>query len=86
MELRRSLAGTNIAENMMSTIRRVTRNVKRWRNGKMALRWVAAGMIEAAQGFRKLKAHTQLPILRDALIAHQQRLADKPVALASRAA
>lgn len=86
MELRRSLACTNIAENMMSTIRRVTRNVKRWRNGKMALRWVAAGMIEAAKGFRKLKAHTQLPILRDALIAHQQRLADKPVALASRAA
>ena len=47
MELRRSLACTNIAENMMGTIRRVTRNVKRWRNGKMALRWVAAGMIEA---------------------------------------
>lgn len=28
-ELRRSLACTNIAENMMGTIRRVTRNVKR---------------------------------------------------------
>ena len=60
MQLRRSLACTNIAENMMGTIRRVTRNVKRWRNGNMALRWVAAGMIEAAKGFRKLKAHKQL--------------------------
>ena len=86
MELRRSLACTNIAENMMGTIRRVTRNVKRWRNGKMALRWVAAGMIEAAKGFRKLKAHKQLPTLRTALIAHQDRIAEKPVAPASRAA
>jgi transposase-like protein len=86
MELRRSLACTNIAENMMGTIRRVTRNVKRWRNGKMALRWVAAGMIEAAKGFRRLKAHKQLPILRAALVSHQQRLAEKPVAPVSRAA
>lgn len=79
IELRRSLACTNIAENMMGTIRRVTRNVKRWRNGKMALRWVAAGMIEAAKGFRKLKAHKQLPILRAALIAHRERLTTNPV-------
>ncbi len=86
MELRRSLACTNIAENMMGTIRRVTRNVKRWRNGKMALRWVAAGMIEAAKGFRKLKAHKQLPILRAALIAHQERNSAKFIAPASRAA
>jgi transposase-like protein len=86
MQLRRSLACTNIAENMMGTIRRVTRNVKRWRNGQMALRWVAAGMIEAAKGFRKLKAHKQLSILRAALIAHQHRNAEKRVAPASRAA
>lgn len=86
MELRRSLACTNIAENMMGTIRRVTRNVKRWRSGTMALRWVAAGMIEAAKGFRKLKAHRQLPLLRSALITRQERLAKSTVAPASRAA
>ena len=86
MELRRSLACTNIAENMMGTIRRVTRNVKRWRSGAMALRWVAAGMIEAAKGFRKLKAHRQLPLLRSALVARQERLAKSTVAPASRAA
>ena len=86
MELRRSLACTNIAENMMGTIRRVTRNVKRWRSGTMALRWVAAGMIEAAKGFRKLKAHRQLPLLRSALVARQERLAKSTVAPASRAA
>jgi transposase-like protein len=85
-ELRRSLACTNIAENMMGTIRRVTRNVKRWRNGKMALRWVAAGMMEAAKGFRRLKAHKQLPILRAALFAQQERLTENPIAPVSRAA
>src|SRR6516165_6053673 len=46
-ELRRSLACTNIIENMMGTIRRVSRNVKHWRSASMALRWTAAAMLEA---------------------------------------
>ena len=70
-QLRRSLACTNSIENMMGTVRRVCRNVKRWRNAAMALRWTAAGLLEAAKGFRRLKAHKQLPTLRAALAAHQ---------------
>jgi hypothetical protein len=35
----------------MGTVRRVCRNVKRWQNVDMALRWTAAGMMEAAKGF-----------------------------------
>jgi transposase-like protein len=69
--LRRSLACTNAIENMMGTVRSVCRNVKRWRNAAMALRWTAAGMLEAAKGFRRLKAHKHLPVLRAALAAHQ---------------
>ena len=71
--LRRSLACTNIVENMNGTIRRVCRNVKRWRDAKMALRWTAAGMMEAAKGFRRLKACKQLPALRAALNAHHAK-------------
>lgn len=71
LQLRRSLACTNIIENMNGTIRQVCRNVKRWRDASMALRWTAAGMMEAAKGFRRLKAHKQLPALRAALLAHQ---------------
>jgi putative transposase len=71
--LRRSLACTNSIENMMGTVRRVCRNVKRWRNAAMALRWTAAGMMEAAKGFRRLKAYKQLPLLRVALAAHQSK-------------
>jgi putative transposase len=72
-ELRRSLACTNMIENVMGTVRRVCRNVKRWRSASMAMRWTAAAMQEAAKGFRRLKAHKQLPALRDALEANQIR-------------
>ncbi len=70
-DLRRSLACTNIIENMNGTIRQVTRNVKRWRDASMALRWTAAGMMEAKKGFRRLMAYKQLPTLKAALLAHQ---------------
>ena len=72
-ELRRSLASTNIIESMNSVIRQVCRNVKRWRNAKMDLRWTAAGMFEAKKGFRRIKAYKQLPILKQALIEHRQK-------------
>jgi hypothetical protein len=65
-----SLACTNMIENVMGTVRRVCRNVKRWRSASMAMRWTAAAMQEAAKGFRRLKAHKQLPALRAALEAH----------------
>src|SRR5271155_383700 len=72
-ELRRSLACTNIIENVMGTVRRVCRNVKRWQSTSMALRWTAAAMNEASKGFRKLKAYKQLPALRVALAAYYEK-------------
>ena len=46
----------------------------------MALRWTGAAMQEAAKGFRRLKAHKQLPVLRAALIAiRQQNEADRGI-------
>jgi len=81
LQLRRSLACTNIIENMMGTIRRVCRNVKHWRNAAMAMRWTGAAMQEAAKGFRRLKAHKQLPVLQAALRAIQtQQDVDRGVA------
>jgi hypothetical protein len=58
---------------MNGTIRRVCGNVKRWRDASMALRWTAAGMIEAAKGFRRLKAWKQLPRLAASLKAIQSQ-------------
>jgi putative transposase len=86
-ELRRSLACTNIIENMMGTIRRVCRNVKCWQDASMALRWTSAAMLEAAKGFRRLKAYKQLSALRAALAVHQANHAvNDAVELAARAA
>ena len=76
-ELRRSLACTNIIENMMGTVRRVSRNVKRWSSASMALRWTAAAMLEAKKGFRRLKAYKQLGALRTALAAHYEKASNQ---------
>jgi len=70
------VAYTNIIENMMGTVRRICHNAKRWRDASMAQRWTAAAMQEAVKGFRRLKACRQLPILRTALAAHQNKHAD----------
>ena len=63
-ELRRSLACTNVIENIVGSIRRLCRAVECWRDALMALRWTAAAMLEAAKGFRRLKANSHLPLLR----------------------
>ena len=72
--LQRSLATTNAAESLLSRTRHVKRNVKRWRGGQMMLRWVAAGVLEAAKGFRRLKGCADMPRLVAALRARDQRL------------
>src|ERR1700686_1392115 len=71
-ELRRSLACTNIIENVMGTVRRVSRNVKYWRSPSMALRWAGAAMQEAAKGFRRLKASKHLPLFQGSPFARQE--------------
>ena len=72
--LQRSLATTNAAESLLRRTRHVKRNVKRWRGGQMMLRWVAAGVLEAVKGFRRLKGCPDMPRLVAALRARDQRL------------
>jgi hypothetical protein len=61
--------------------------VKRWRDASMALRWTSAAMLEAAKGFRRLKAHKQLSVLRAALAAHQTKhVTDSAIEPAAKAA
>jgi len=72
--LRRSLVTTNAAESLISRTRQVKRNVKRWRGGQMVVRWVAAGVLEAVKGFRRLKGFKAMPQLVAALRARDQQL------------
>jgi putative transposase len=58
---------TNPVESMIEIVRNHARNVKRWQPGDMRLRWAAAGMLEAANQFRRIKGYSQLPQLAAAL-------------------
>ncbi len=68
--LARTLRSTNAIESMIGICRDHARNVKRWRDGQMALRWCAAGMLEASKQFRRVNGHLHLPALRAALQRH----------------
>jgi putative transposase len=65
--LARTLRSTNCIESMISVCREHAANVKRWRDGQMALRWCAAGMVEAGKQFRRVNGHLHLPSLRATL-------------------
>lgn len=67
VNLERALSTTNPIENLNSTIRRMTRNVKRWRDGNMVKRWIAVAVLEAQRGFRRLRGFKGMPILIRAL-------------------
>ena len=53
-KLERQLSTTNAIENLMGSVRRLSRRVKRWRGGKMILRWVVAAVSDAATRFRRI--------------------------------
>ena len=67
--LRRFFATTNCIENLISTVRHITRNIKRWRDGDMRRRWIGLGLLRAAERFRRIKRHGELDGLVTALSA-----------------
>jgi len=67
--LRRFFATTNCIENLIGTLRHVTRNIKRWRDGDMRRRWIGLGLLRAAERFRRIKHHGELGALVTALAA-----------------
>ncbi|MFN3566099.1 MAG: hypothetical protein ACK4V1_08980, partial [Burkholderiaceae bacterium] len=66
-------------ENLNGSIARYTRNVKRWRDGQMTLRWIASALSEAKDGLRKLRGHRDM---NDLIAALDERVAQaQPVEL-----
>lgn len=61
--LLKTVTSTNPMESMIEIVRDHARNVKRWQNGDMRLRWAAAGMTAAQAQFRRVKGYRQLPQL-----------------------
>src|SRR5678816_3058770 len=60
--LYRTLRTTNPIENLNGSIAHYTRNVKRWRDGQMTLRWVASAFSDAKDRFRKLRGYRDMTV------------------------
>lgn len=65
--LRRTLSSTNPIESCLSTVERVARNVKRWREGDQSLRWTATGLLEAEKKFNRIKGYREIGVLNHRL-------------------
>jgi hypothetical protein len=72
--LLRSLRSTNAIESVNDKIASYARRVKRWRGGQMILRWVGAAVLDARDGFRRVKGHREMHRLVDALRRHEKTL------------
>jgi len=63
MQLRKTMASTNVIESAFSIVEQVCRNVKRWHGGDQRERWVGSGLLLAEKQFRRVQGYKQIPIL-----------------------
>jgi putative transposase len=63
---------TNPIENLNGLIAHYTRNVKRWRDGEMVLRWIGTALHEASGGFRAVRGFRDMKHLIATLEEHVQ--------------
>ena len=65
--LYRTFRTTNPIENLNGLLAHYTRNVKRWRDGQMVLRWIGTALHEARRGFRAVRGYRDMKLLTSAL-------------------
>jgi putative transposase len=63
MQLRKTLASTNVIESAFSIVEQVCKNVKRWHGSDQRERWVGSGLLVAEKQFRRVQGHKQIPAL-----------------------
>ena len=63
MQLRKTMAGTNVIESAFSIVEQVCRNVKRWHGGGQRERWAGSGLLAAEKQFRRVQGYKQIPML-----------------------
>src|SRR6202521_4442433 len=63
MQLRKTLASTNVIESAFSIVEKVCHNVKRWHGGDQRERWVGSGLLVAQKQFRRVTGYKQIPAL-----------------------
>ena len=74
--LYRTLRTTNPIENLNGSIAHYARNVRRWKDASMILRWVASALSDASVRFRKLRGCGEMKTLLKAL---EQRAPDREI-------
>ena len=65
--LYRTLRSTNAIENLNGLVGHFVRNVRRWRDGRMLVRWIATALEESRRSFRRVRGYTDIPKLIKAL-------------------
>jgi putative transposase len=63
MQLRKTMASTNVIESAFSIVEQVCRNVKRWHGGDQRERWVGSGLMVAEKQFRRITGYKLIPVL-----------------------
>jgi transposase-like protein len=63
MQLRKTMASTNVIESAFSIVEQVCKNVKRWHGGDQRERWVGSGLIVAEKQFRRITGYKLIPVL-----------------------
>ena len=63
VQLRKTMASTNVIESAFSIVEQVCRNVKRWHGGDQRERWVGSGLLVAEKQFRRVQGYKQIPHL-----------------------
>ena len=74
IQLRKTLASTNVIESAFAIVERVCGNVKRWQGGDQRERWVGSGLLVAEKHFRRVKGHKLIPLLLRQLDALPQKV------------
>ena len=80
--LLRTLRSTNPIENLQGRVKDTARNVKRWRNGSMVMRWAVTGLMAAETRFRRIRGYRDLDQLETGLQRLIQVELDKEVLIA----
>src|SRR3954470_12561604 len=78
IQLRKTLASTNVIESAFSIVERVCRNVKRWHAGDQRERWVGSGLLVAQKQFRRITGYKHIPALIRELEAQAPMKVVKP--------
>jgi hypothetical protein len=63
LQLRKTLASTNVIESAFSIVEQVCKNVKRWHGGDQLEGWAGSGLLVAEKQFRRIIGHKQIPAL-----------------------